>query len=97
MSKHTVASVVLAEIIDLCLQQCISSLRKSKAPTKKTKYDWSVLKDDDIQNKYTVTVKNKYAALCVEEDDASERYEKFIQCVTLKLPNCSYQGQRRKR
>ena len=58
------------------------SLRKSKAPTKKIKYDWSVLKDEDIQNKYTVTVKNKYATLCVEDDDASERYEKFIQSNT---------------
>ena len=58
------------------------SLRKSKAPAKKTKYDWSVLKDDEIAKKYTVTVKNKYSALCVEEDDASDRYDKFIKCNT---------------
>ena len=29
-----------------------------------------------------MTVKNKYATLCVEDDDASERYEKFIQSNT---------------
>ena len=55
------------------------SLRKSKAPAKKVKYDWSVLKDKEIQSKYTVSVKNKFTALCLPEDDATERYEKCIQ------------------
>ena len=55
------------------------SLRKSKAPAKKTKYDWTALKDVDIQKHYTITVQNKFEKLCNEEDDATVRYGKFIQ------------------
>ena len=55
------------------------SLRKNKATPKKVLHDWTALKDQELQEKYTVEVKNKFTALCTEDDDATSRYEKFIQ------------------
>ena len=55
------------------------SLRKSKSPPKKVQYDWKTLQDPEIQKQYTVEVRNRFAGLCTEEGDATEKYEKLIQ------------------
>ena len=52
------------------------SLRTSKQD-KKVKFDWKqVTNSPELQNRYTVTVKNKFQVL--ETDDNSTRYEKFV-------------------
>ena len=55
------------------------SLRKSKSPPKKVQYDWTTLSDPEVQEKYTVEVRNRFAALRSDEEDATEKYSKFIQ------------------
>ena len=39
------------------------SLRMRKSPPKKIHYDWSVLKDSDLQKAYAVEVKNRFSQL----------------------------------
>ena len=47
------------------------SLRKSKAVPRKKQYDWSLLQDKELQQKYTLIVKNRFSALRNVDDDAS--------------------------
>ena len=53
------------------------SLRVSKTPPK-VKFDWSKLQCKDLQQLFTVTIRNKYAELCVETNTTTERYEHLI-------------------
>ena len=56
------------------------SLRTSKSPALKKKYDWSVLRNTThLQELYTITVRNRYAGLCCENDNVTEQYGKFVQ------------------
>jgi len=59
------------------------SLRANgKTPPRRTQYDWSVFKRSvDLQEKYTVEVKNRFQALLDQEDapDATKTYECFVQ------------------
>ena len=59
------------------------SLRASSRPLqKKPKYDWSKLKTDpDLQEKYTVEIRNKYALLSADggNDDQTQKYSCLIQ------------------
>ena len=63
------------------------SLRKSKNPPRSTRYDFSKLKGDtELQEKYAVTVTNKYSCLMEEMDSdmdhsATEKYSKFVEAV----------------
>ncbi len=53
------------------------SLRANKSPPKKIKYDWSKLASDpDLQERYTVEIKNRFSALCESSDneDQTARY-----------------------
>ena len=54
------------------------SLRTTKAPQLKPRYDWSALKDPNISELYTVAVKNKYEALCQEGESVTESYAHLI-------------------
>ena len=54
------------------------SLRVSKTPPK-TRYDWSALRCKDLQQRYTVKIRNKYTELCTETISATERYDHLIQ------------------
>ena len=55
------------------------SLRVCKTPKRKTVYDWERLKNDtDLQECYTVTVRNRFSALQTADDDATERYQHFV-------------------
>ena len=58
------------------------SLRKSKAAPKKIQYVWTSLKNTELQQKYTLTVRNRFTALQNEDDDATATYDKFIQANT---------------
>ena len=55
------------------------SLRTAKAPKLKPKYDWSALKDPEISELFTVTVRNRYAALCQDEETVTETYAHLIE------------------
>ena len=55
------------------------SLRMSKTPAKHKYYDWSVLRDKELQEKYTITVRDRYAEIYNEEDDITEQYGKLVQ------------------
>ena len=54
------------------------SLRKSKAPSQSVNYDWSALKDGDLQQLYTVKIRNKYQSLCTDNETATETYAHLI-------------------
>ena len=58
------------------------SLRESKAAPRKKQYDWSLLKDKEFQQKYTLRVKHRFSALRNENDDATAIDDKFIQANT---------------
>ena len=58
------------------------SLKKVTSPPKKVQYDWTTLRDPEIQKKYSVEVKNRFTGLRIEEGDATENYEKLIQANT---------------
>ena len=55
------------------------SLRMTKTPPRKTLYEWSSLKDTELQEKFTISIRNKYSALSNESDSATENYEHLIQ------------------
>ena len=55
------------------------SLRKRKSPPRKVNYDWEKLNDVTLQERYTVTIRNKYDALRVEEETINQQYDRFIQ------------------
>ena len=55
------------------------SLRKSKTLPKRKQYDWKALSSDrDLQNRYSVEVRNRFPPLEDTEETATERYERFI-------------------
>jgi len=58
------------------------SLRANgKSPPRRSKFDWSLFKGSlDLQEKYTVAVRNRFQALQEEEDvtDVTEKYECFV-------------------
>lgn len=57
-----------------------TSLRTCKAHNGKPQNDWSALRsDENLQLTYSVTVKNRYAALCEDTQCATEECEKRIQ------------------
>ena len=62
------------------------SLRVSKTP-KKVKYNWTQLAHDpELQQQYTITVRNRYQVLT---DDGNEaRYEKFVQANREAMEEC---------
>ena len=55
------------------------SLRKCKTPPRGKKYDWKVLNDNNLQDRYTVLVRNRYAQLSCEDDTVTESYQHFMQ------------------
>ena len=55
------------------------SLRMTKTPAKKKQYDWTALRNSKLQHHYTVTVRNRYAELCTDDDTITERYGHFVQ------------------
>ena len=43
------------------------------------KYDWRALRiDHDLQERYTVEVRNRYASFLTENDTQTEKYGKFV-------------------
>ena len=55
------------------------SFRKTKTPKRATIYDWSVLKyNKQLQERYTVTVKNRFNALCQANESATQIYDHFV-------------------
>ena len=56
------------------------SLRSNhKGTMRKIRHDWKMLKEDDeLQERYTLTVKNRFHALTLENESATEEYERFI-------------------
>ena len=50
------------------------SLRTAKAPQLKPKYDRSALRNPEISELYTIAVRNKYEALCQEDETVTETY-----------------------
>ena len=54
------------------------SLRTSKSPQPEPRYDWSALKDPEINRLYTVAVKNRYESLCQEGQTITETYAHLI-------------------
>ena len=59
------------------------SLRSNnKGAMRKIKYDWKKLKEDDeMQERYTLTVKNRFHALIIKNKSAIEEYERFIRAT----------------
>ncbi|XP_072037323.1 uncharacterized protein [Amphiura filiformis] len=55
------------------------SLRKSKALSKKKHYDWRVLcSNNKLQQQYAIEVRNRFQPLEDINENATERYERFI-------------------
>ncbi|XP_072017053.1 uncharacterized protein [Amphiura filiformis] len=54
------------------------SLRKSKALSRKKHYDWKVLCNNKLQQQYTIEVRNRFQPLEDINENATERYERFI-------------------
>ena len=48
------------------------SLWKCKMPPRGKKYDWKVLNGNNLQDRYTVLVRNRYAQLSCENDTVTE-------------------------
>ena len=55
------------------------SLRTSKAVSTRINYDWTALRDPELSTLYTVSVRNKYASLCKENESITETYAQLIQ------------------
>ena len=58
------------------------SLRRMRKTPKKKRYDWTVLRDGDTQQMYSVTLRNRYQDLVEDSDDISEKYQKLMQANT---------------
>lgn len=70
------------------------SLRTSKH-NKKVRFDWQQLtKSSEMQERYTVTVRNRYQVL--ESDDNGTRYEKFVEANKEAMKECLPERRRRK-
>ena len=64
-------------------------LRISKQPAATVKYDWSMLRQDkNLQERYTVEVRNRYSILLIEEDSQTEKYGKFVSATKEAAKEC---------
>ena len=54
------------------------SLRVSKQPPRGNLHDWSVLRNFEMQQLYTVSEQNRYEQLCEEGQSITETYDHFI-------------------
>ena len=55
------------------------SLRTSKAAPKRKQHDWKCLSTDaNIQKQYAIEVRNRFEGLEIEDESATDRYERFI-------------------
>ena len=55
------------------------SLRKSKAMAKKKQHDWNLFRNDsNLQRQYSIEVHNRFQPLEIEDESATERYERFV-------------------
>ena len=55
------------------------SLRSSKTLPKDKQHDWKLLQtDEDLQQRYAITVRNRYEILLKQDESATERYQHFI-------------------
>ena len=54
------------------------SLRTSRAPTQRTNYDWTALRDSEMKDRYTVSIRNKYECLCTDNESITETYVHLI-------------------
>ena len=52
-----------------------------KTKTTNISYDWSTLKSSDMQNMFTVNVRNRFAALENNNDDITTTYANFIESI----------------
>ena len=55
------------------------SLRIAKKQPRSNVFDWSALRDKDLQQAYTIAVRNRYEKLCEEGQSATETCQHFIQ------------------
>ena len=56
------------------------SLRKNMTAPRKKRYNWSVLTTDkELQNQYTIEVKNRFNLLIDESESATSRYGRFVE------------------
>ena len=51
---------------------------RSRKDASKPRFDWNALKTQELQEMYTIKVKNRFAALCNEDESATESYNHFI-------------------
>ena len=55
------------------------SLRKVKTPAQKKLYNWSALSNNEkLQHQYTIQIRNRYAELCIEGEDITEKYDPLL-------------------
>jgi len=55
------------------------SLRKCKTIQNKTPYDWSKLRTDiDLQERYSISVQNRFSLLSKDGQNATELYDNFV-------------------
>ena len=69
------------------------SLRKNgKSTTKTAHYDWSMINNRDISDKYTITLRNKFNALqkILKTLNSNDEYETFVN-ATWKWQQNAYQ------
>ena len=79
-ASHIIASAAWIQIIHRLIASKIKlSLRTSKAVSVRVNYEWVSLKDSDLSDLYTATVKNRYASLCAEKKSVTGKYMYLIQ------------------
>ena len=65
----------------LVLSKIKLSLSKVKQPERKIKYDWSAFKEDtNLQQRYSIAVRNRYSLLCQDDDD-SNNYDHLVTAI----------------
>ena len=55
------------------------SLRTCKSPSKGVPYDWKALENPELQEKYSVEVKNRFNVLSQNYTDVTERYQHLVE------------------
>ena len=69
--------------------------------TKTTHYDWFLLNNKNISDKYTITLRNKFDAQEISETlNPNDEYENFVnarieataECIPTKEPNIEFCG-----
>ena len=55
------------------------SFRQSKTVSRGKNYDWSVLKNKEIKDNYTIELKNRFESLRIENETSTETYENLVQ------------------